>query len=182
MNGHPIRNAHEAYWFLHEHPKFIRRERDPLEPEQVEDAKKPAPKPKAGDIVGKMVGRRKGYRVVKDKGGNFWREWNLTVPAVTENLDIHYAAVDKRGRVNKDDSLNQFSECWLEFGQVVYGHYADGEKWRGTERAHKMHYHDIDLDSGGATFDEALVKLARKVKKKYGDFKSETWHFLRPTK
>jgi hypothetical protein len=177
--SHPLRNAHEAYWFLHEHPKFIRKERDPLEPEEVDDAKKPATKPKKGDELSKITRRRKGFRVVKDKGGNFWREWNLTVPAIVENLDIHYAAVDERGRVSNDATKNQFSECWLEFGQVVYGHHHDSKKeWRGTERAYKMYYHDTDLDCGAATFDDALVKLAKKVKKKYGDFKSEPWHFL----
>lgn len=172
-----IKNAYDAYWFLHEHPKFIRKERDELAPEDVAEARKPAVAPKKGDVIGKMIRRRKGFRVVKDKGGNFWREWNITIPAVTENLDIHYARVDKRGRINKDESQNQFTACWLEFGQVVYAHHGDGEKWRGTERAYKMHYHDIDLDCGGATFDAALIKLAKLVMKKYGDFPAEKWQF-----
>jgi hypothetical protein len=175
---HSIRNAYEAYWFLHEHPKFQRKERGPLEPDEVEEAKKPAKKPKDGDVIGKIMGRRKGFRIVKDKGGNFWREWSITVPALVENLNIHYTAVDEHRRVSDDASKNQFSEVWLEFGQVLWGHHADGATWRGTERAYKMHYHDVDLDCGAPTFDEALVKLAKKVKKKYGDFISEPWHFL----
>lgn len=178
-----ILSAHDAWWFLHEHPKFIRKERDPLEPNEVEEARKPAPPPKEGDVIGKMIGRRKGFRVIKDKGGNHWREWHaLTIPAVTENLDIHYAQVDKRGRINDDASQNQFTACWLEFGQVNYEHHYDNKPgWRGTQRAYKMHYHDIDLDCGAATFDEALIKLARLVMKKYGDFPSKPWQLFRPT-
>lgn len=179
MKRRRIKNAYDAYWFLHAHPKFQRKERDPLAPEDVEAAKKPAAKPKGGDVIGKMIGRRKGFRVVKDKGGNFWREWNIPVPAMTENLDIHYAQVDKRGRINKDESQNQFTACWLEFGQVLYGHYGDGQEWRGTERDYKMHYHDIDLDCGAPTFDEALINLARLVMKKYGDFPVEPWQLSR---
>jgi hypothetical protein len=171
-----IVTAYDAWWFLHEHPKFIRKERNPLEPDEVEEARKPAPKPKDDDRIGKMIGRRKGFRVVKDKGGNFWKEWpTLTIPAVAENLDIHYARVDKHGRINDDGSQNLFTECWLEFGQVLYGHHGDGQKWRGTERAYKMHYHDVDLDCGAPTFDEALIKLAKRVQKKYGDYPVEAW-------
>ena len=38
-----------------------------------------------------------------------------------------------------------------------------------------MNYHDTKLDCGAPTFDEALVKLARLVKRHYGDFNPPKW-------
>jgi hypothetical protein len=87
--------------------------------------------------------------------------------------------VNEKGRVDKDESRNTKSAVWLELGPMQWG-YNSKPEWEKC-RAYLQHTHDIDLDCGGATFDEALVKLAKKVKKKYGDFKSEPWHFLATT-
>lgn len=156
--GHPIRNAHEAYWFLHEHPKLQIRQRSPV-------TKREASK------------KVKRTRIAQDACGFLWREWQgLKRRALQENLDIHYAAVNTKGRVDEDESKNIRSEVWLEFGPICWG-YNSKPEWEKC-RAYIQHTHDVDLDCGAPTFDEALVKLAKKVKKKYGDFKSESWHFL----
>ena len=87
--------------------------------------------------------------------------------AIECNLDIHYAKVDEKRRVNDDRSLNKFVEVWLEFGpikQVV----SDGH-------LHLQHSHDINLDCGAPTFDEALIKLARLVQRHYGNIKTPKW-------
>jgi hypothetical protein len=176
-----ILSAYDAWYFLRDHPKLNRRERNPLTPEEAEEARKPSlrePDDPMVEIVGRD--RRKHYRVIKDKGGNFWQEWRgAEVPAVDENLDIHYATVDERGRVNKDDSKNTRTAVWLELGPVLWGYHTDWEPKEGA-RAYKMHIHDVDLDCGAPTFDEALIKLARKVQRKYGDYPVEQWQLFRP--
>jgi hypothetical protein len=113
-----------------------------------------------------------GLLITADRGGKVWREWrHNTVPAIIENLDIHYAKTDGR-RVNKDHAKNINVECWLEFGSVEYG-YMTGDKdpadW--DAETHQQNYHDWKLDTGGPTFDAALVKLAKNVLKVYGDYR-----------
>lgn len=171
-----ILSAYDAWYFLRDHPKLNRHERTPLTPEEVEEARKPAQRPKPGDGLAEIIGRTrfKGYRVVRDKGGNYWRDWHgVTVPAVDENLDIHYAQVNARGRVDKDSSKNVRTECWLELGPVEWGYHQPENEIKEGARCYKMHFHDVDLDCGAPTFDEALIKLARKVQKKYGDYPVE---------
>jgi hypothetical protein len=164
-------SAYDAWWFLYEHPKLNRCERTEVDTDKVEAERADAKKRR------KMFGHsfRPRVRFLQDKGGNWWKEWrDLTVPAVAENLDIHYAKVDGRGRVNDDPAKNVNTACWLECGEVIWSHpYADKPEWRQGERDYKMHCHDIDLDCGGKTFDEAIVKLARKVLRKFGDYSAK---------
>lgn len=54
-----------------------------------------------------------------------------------------------------DKSKNTKVEVWLEHGPY-------DEAWEGCT-------HDIDLDCGGDTFEEAIIKLAELVKKHYTD-------------
>jgi hypothetical protein len=111
-------------------------------------------------------GRR---RVVKDsmpwnagKTYTIW-EYGCYRHAIDCNLDIFYAKVDWHGKVNDNPLVNVNTECWLEFGPIKQ-EVTDGE-------LRLQNYNDIDLNSSGPTFDDALVMLARKVKKHYGDFK-----------
>lgn len=171
-----IKSAYDAFYFLRDHPKLNRRERDPIEAEDVERLKADARKPGGALRVKARV------RFVRDKGGNWWREWlDITVPAVTENFDIHYTQVDERGRVNKDESKNIRTACWLELGQVRWEYHQPEYEAKEGARCYKVHHHDVDLDCGAATFDEALIKLARLVQKKYGDFPVEDWQLFRPS-
>jgi hypothetical protein len=58
-------------------------------------------------------------------------------------------------------------EIWLEGGSHFYvkgGHY--GTEWNFNR------FHDIDLDVGGRTYEEAIINFAEKVKEKYGDYSS----------
>jgi hypothetical protein len=150
--GGPITNSFEAFWFLHDHPQFIRAERDELTPEEANEFKE-----------------NKFYRLIKDEGGNFWRECKkLNRHAINENLDIFYTRTDETGHINDDCSKNTNIECWLEFGQVSWGYYYNEQAKREKARCVLQNYHDYELDAGGSTFDEALIELANNALKKYG--------------
>jgi hypothetical protein len=151
-----ITTAYEAFWFLHEHPKMRCRHAVMLSPEEAATRK-----------------RRKGQRIRKVKDEMPWEKGKtyllLEMPgldslAIECNLDIFYAKVDQTGLVDDDKKKNVFTECWLEFGPVRQVVSAGG-------KLHLEHSHDPRLDTGGATFDQALVKLARLVKRHYGDVK-----------
>jgi len=153
-----IATAYDAFWFLSEHPKMRCREAALVSTKEAKTVK---------------PGRGERIRTVKDempwvKGKTYLlREFTLTREAIKCNLDIFYTLVDERKRVNRNPAKNVFPECWLEFGPIRQA-VSDG-------RLHLMHYHDIDLDCGAPSFDDALVKLAKLVRKHYGDIKAPTW-------
>ena len=57
--------------------------------------------------------------------------------------------------IDDDSTKNTKVQVWLEHGPY-------DKEWGGCT-------HDIDLDCGGDTFEEAIIKLAELVKGKYGD-------------
>jgi hypothetical protein len=149
---HQINNAYDAYHFLYSHPKFMLRERYEITPEEYDK------------------GLADGYLVTKDRGGKCYREQrHLFRHAIEHNLDIFYAKVDETGRVNDDRQKNVNVECWLEFGQLEWGYMSGGEYDWDTETG-LLNYHDVDLDTGGPTFDEALISLAKLVLEHHGDY------------
>lgn len=155
---HKITNAYEAYWFLYEHPKLMAPTRNEVTPEEAARLE------------------AEGYWITRDTGGKCYRMWrHMNRRAFVDNLSIFYTKVNHpdRGRVDDDPKKNKFVECWLEFGPLEYGYAYSGSgtplaDYDDTTMLH--HYHDIDLDTGGPTFDIALVRLARLVRKKYGDY------------
>jgi hypothetical protein len=58
-------------------------------------------------------------------------------------------------RIENDDVLNTKIQVWLECGKYNED-YEQGQ-------------HDIDLDCGADTFEEAIIKLAKLVADKYGN-------------
>lgn len=119
-----------------------------------------------------VPGKGQRVRTVKDtmpwnKGTYKIQEFSSFTEALEVNLNIFYTLVDDRRRVNDDAAKNVNIQCWLQFGpirQVV----SDGV-------LHIEHSHDLRLNCGAATFDEALVKLACKVRRYYGDFPAPKW-------
>ena len=73
-------------------------------------------------------------------------------------LDIDVVMVNpKTNRINMSDSTkNTKVQIWLECGQ-----YYKKNKYTGTVGF----YHDTRLDCGADTFEEAIIKLAKLVKK-----------------
>jgi hypothetical protein len=161
-----IKNTYEAWWFIYNHPKFILPERI-----EVRDEEHSATFNNAVSSIDKKI--RIHYIIKKDKGGNIWAYCrNLKRHALEENLSIFYTKTDGR-KVNDDKTKNKHIECWLEFGPLRYDYSADWEWKEDHARNYLQHVHDIRLDIGAATFDEALVKLAKNVLKVYGDYKEK---------
>ena len=157
---HKITNAYDAYWFIHDHPKFMLAERNEVTPEE-------ATKMEAD-----------GFWITRDVGGKCYRVYrHIHRHAIDLNLDIHYTKTNKpggHGRVDDDNSKNKHVECWLEFGQEEYGYmYSGGPEPNGDYDTETMRVncHDWRLDTGAPTFDEALVNLAKLVRKHHGDYK-----------
>ena len=168
MKGkHTIKNAYDAYWFLHSHPKFNIPLRVEISPEEFTEYK---------NGVKIVEYNNKKVKVSKDAGGKCYRYFLTKKYAVDVNLDIFYTKVNKKRSVDSNPDKNQYVECWLEFGPIQYSYAYSGTKkpmgeW-DTETVLE-HTHDIRLDTGAPTFDEALVKLAKLVKKYYGDFEEK---------
>jgi hypothetical protein len=59
----------------------------------------------------------------------------------------------EKGRIDDNEKLNIATEVWLECGPY--------EK--------SCLNHDVDLDCGAPTFEEAIIRLAKLVRRKYGD-------------
>lgn len=156
---HIIKNSYDAYWFLHKHPKFMVEYRSDV-------------------LIGvKDLGLRSDNRYVafeKADGTKLYQERFDRVfhHSIQENFDIHYTKVDDSRVVNKGKSLNKNVECWLEFGPMEW---TTAECWEQgcREKPCLQHIHDIRLDCGAATFDQALIILARLAKKYYGDYEDK---------
>lgn len=74
-----------------------------------------------------------------------------------EGLDIMVVKIDPTTQRMKDNPVrNTKTQVWLECGPV-----RKGKTFSYT--------HDIDLDCGGDTFEQAIVELAKRVRGKYGD-------------
>lgn len=74
------------------------------------------------------------------------------------NLNIDVVMVDPKTKTvhPKNPSRDTLINYWLETGQMVNSELGDVQE------------HDIKLDCGGDSFEEAIIKLARLVKRYYG--------------
>lgn len=88
------------------------------------------------------------------KAFNYLHKHPLFQERFHECLDIEVVKVNPKTKsIDDDSSKNTETAVWLECGQ--YSKYSA--------------YHDINLDCGGRTFEEAIIKLANLVQKHYGD-------------
>ncbi|MGB7281577.1 MAG: hypothetical protein WBE13_04875 [Candidatus Acidiferrum sp.] len=165
MSVHRLRNAYDAWWFLYYHPKLSVPGRVPVE--------------KGHRLSGKKgvlnISEKKIYRLSTDRGGNLWMACKrLKLRAIECNLDIHWAKVDSTRVVNDNPKLNTNVEVWLELGPMYYGYcQPEFEADQDHDRDYLINYHDINLDCGAPTFDEALLILAKLVRRHYGDYREE---------
>lgn len=98
-----------------------------------------------------------------------------------ECLDIEVVKVNPNtDEVDDDESKNTATRVWLECGrvlsreEVVADLKGDPDGMIPADYAGATNFHDIDLDCGAPTFEEAIRELAGLVYDKYGDYeKSE---------
>ena len=90
----------------------------------------------------------------------FYEAWNYLNehPIFNGNfkncLDIEVVKINpKTKQIDDNKNLNTLTEIWLEIGPYVKNEYT----------------HDIELDCGGYSFEDAIVNLAYLVKKIYTD-------------
>lgn len=89
-----------------------------------------------------------------------------------KNLHIEYVLVNpKTNRISNKKKKNTKVRVWLE---VSYPHFEHDESFLGTE-ARFISTIDAKLNSGGDTFEEAIIKLAKQVYKHYGDYTMEAY-------
>lgn len=78
--------------------------------------------------------------------------------------DLWYNVVKvnpETGAIDTDTSKNTKIEFWFEHGPYS-DQSSDGIAWNRCT-------HDLDLDCGGDTYEEAMINLANKVKEYYSD-------------
>jgi hypothetical protein len=77
-----------------------------------------------------------------------------------QHLHVNVVRVNSETEtIESNQLLNTSLRIWLEFGGAYYSH--------NSQFKHSDHYHDPDLDCGGKSFEEAVIKLALLVKNKY---------------
>jgi hypothetical protein len=97
-------------------------------------------------------------------------------PGFFEALDVSVQKVNpKTGVIDDDPSKNTRVEIWLEVGP--WGDPASEELskiWGDIPPDHPISHgiatHDYELDCGGATYEEAIIKMATLVKEHYGTY------------
>lgn len=158
-----IRTAHDAFWYLYSHPRFCMEE--------------------ISLIAVKNPSRRDEKNIFEfkheDGSSSYYKLMGLKKRAIETNLDIFYTKVNLKGVVDDNPRKNTRIECWLEFGEYrrtmsesennLHGLSDPNDFTLPYPKPHVLNYHDPKLDVGAPTFDEALVKLAQKVRKVYGD-------------
>ena len=68
--------------------------------------------------------------------------------------------------VDDDEEKNTKVQIWLEAGPVYINKTIKG----CSAKYSTQHVHDLDLDCGADTYEEAIIELARLVKERYGDY------------
>lgn len=87
---------------------------------------------------------------------HFLEEHKMFNGRFNEDLWIKVVKVDpKTNEIENDERRNTKLQVWLEHGKY--------------EEEYRCCNHDWDLDCGGDTFEEAVIKLAELVKESYGD-------------
>jgi hypothetical protein len=85
------------------------------------------------------------------------------------NLSIEVVMVNPKTRRTDGDEPLTDVDIWLEFGPINTPTPEEAELW-GCDTTTPIYGHDLDCDCGGPTFEEAVIKLAELVKKKYGTY------------
>lgn len=80
--------------------------------------------------------------------------------SLIHELYIMVVKVNPNGEyIDNDPSLNVKTKVWLEYGPAHYCEHSN--RWTSS--------HDYALDSGGDTFEQAVIEMANLIIKNYGD-------------
>lgn len=87
------------------------------------------------------------------------RDWGIN-----RAVSISVVKVDPvTGQIEDDETRNTLTEVWLEAGKIGW------PREFTPEHTQDGHWHDPDLDTGGETFEEAIINLAVRVHTRYGN-------------
>lgn len=89
------------------------------------------------------------------------------------DIDVQKVNPDTE-EVDDDRSKNTKTEVWLECGPW-HSRKKDPAWFDDYPDMPDCASHDIDLDCGGDTFEEAILELAKLVRNKYGDYDKEVY-------
>lgn len=84
-------------------------------------------------------------------------------------VEITPHMVDGYGVINPDPQYNLYLEWWVECGPYIY---ETVDPFNYQEKEFTI-LHDTDLDCGGKTAEEAIMKLAELVLENYGDYDAD---------
>ena len=88
-----------------------------------------------------------------------------------ENLYMMVVKVNpETNSIDDDEEKNTKVQVWLECGPIYVKKITKGCNTKYSIQ----HTHDIELDCGADTYEEAIVELAKLVKEHYGDYKPDS--------
>lgn len=94
----------------------------------------------------------------------FWEALPLALSVDFVMVNPHTLSIDQ------DKNLNTKVQCWLEFGKMTYRDYLLFGENEIPPESDPSPIHDVDLDCGGDTFEEAFRSLCLLVLDKDGDY------------
>lgn len=100
----------------------------------------------------------------------------------TSDLYIMVVKVDpKTKRIEDDEKRNTLTNIWLEHGPWYSKKELDKITGYNDTAEHGTTTHDIRIDCGGDTYEEAIVNMAKLVMKEYGE-KRPAFHSKKKSK
>ena len=94
-----------------------------------------------------------------------------------EALDIYVTKVNPETKsIDDDPSKNTKVQVWLECGKWLNAKEfsPDFMRYQLPQGYFGAFMHDVELDCGSDTFEDAIIRLAYLVLQKYGDYERET--------
>ena len=110
------------------------------------------------------------------KAGNFLESHPMFSPnkwdkRFLENLYTMVVKVNpETDSIDDNEEKNTKVQIWLECGPVYTKKITKG----CSTKYSTQHVHDIELDCGADTYEEAIIELSKLVKEQYGDYKEDS--------
>ncbi len=97
-----------------------------------------------------------------------------------QHLDVYVAKVDPNTLTIEDATArNTCTQVWLEFGPMYFKEDMSEEEWAANHYnmwgGHPVPSHDVELDCGADSYEDAIIKLADLVAERYGDDRNKVY-------